>query len=138
MTGLTAGFVRSSGVFTPVSGLGLTTCLRLPDVAALRFGIGGTLLLPVLVRRGLAGVSWRRAAALACFGGVEFAPLAYAGFSLAPAAHGAVLLHGMLPLFTHALTRGGAGRALAPAHRRHRAHRGGRRAHGARQPRRSQ
>jgi drug/metabolite transporter (DMT)-like permease len=45
-------------------------------------------------------VAWRDAAALALFGGLGFALLAYAGFSLAPAAHGAVLLHGTLPLFT--------------------------------------
>jgi len=86
--------------FTLVSRLGLSSSLTLPDIAALRFGIGGALLLPVLLRHGLAGVRPRDAGALALFGGLGFAPLAYAGFSLAPAAHGAVLLHGTLPLFT--------------------------------------
>jgi drug/metabolite transporter (DMT)-like permease len=38
--------------------------------------------------------------AIAFLGGVGFALFAYAGLSLAPAAHGAVLLHGTLPLFT--------------------------------------
>jgi drug/metabolite transporter (DMT)-like permease len=33
-------------------------------------------------------------------GGLGFALFAYSGFFLAPAAHGAVLLHGTLPLFT--------------------------------------
>lgn len=91
--------------FTLVSRLGFSSALAWPDLAALRFGIGGTLLLPVLLRRGLHGVHWRKAAALAWFGGLGFALLAYTGFSLAPAAHGAVLLHGTLPLFTYAITR---------------------------------
>lgn len=91
--------------FTLVSRLGFASSLRLPDLAALRFGIGGTLLLPLLWRHGLDGVRWRHAVALALFGGLGFAPLAYAGFALAPAAHGAVLLHGTLPLFTAAILR---------------------------------
>jgi drug/metabolite transporter (DMT)-like permease len=86
--------------FTLVSRLGFSSSLTLPDIAALRFGIGGLLLLPVLLRYGLAGVRWRDAAGLALFGGLGFALVAYAGFALAPAAHGAVLLHGTLPLFT--------------------------------------
>jgi len=90
--------------FTLVSRIGFSSALTLPDIAALRFGIGGTLLLPVLLRHGLSGVSWRDAAALAFLGGLGFALFAYAGFSLAPASHGAVLLHGTLPLFTFALS----------------------------------
>ena len=89
--------------FTLVSRLGLTSSLSLPDLAALRFGIGGLLLLPVLLRHGLSAVTWREVAALAFFGGFGFALFAYAGFSLAPAAHGAVLLHGTVPLFTCAI-----------------------------------
>jgi drug/metabolite transporter (DMT)-like permease len=41
---------------------------------------------------------------LAVLGGVGFATCAYTGFALAPAAHGAVLLHGTLPLSTFALS----------------------------------
>jgi drug/metabolite transporter (DMT)-like permease len=89
--------------FTLVSRLGLSSALRLPDLAALRFGIGGALLLPVLLRGGLPRAAWRDAGALAFLGGLGFALLAYGGFSLAPATHGAVLLHGTLPLFTHAI-----------------------------------
>lgn len=89
--------------FTLASRLGLSSRLNLMDLAALRFGIGGILLLPILLRRGLRGVGWDHAAALALFGGLGFALLAYTGFSLAPAVHGAVLLHGTLPLFTYAL-----------------------------------
>ncbi|MFT4102757.1 MAG: DMT family transporter [Burkholderiaceae bacterium] len=86
--------------FTLVSRLGLATSLKLIDIAALRFSIGGLLLLPVLLRHGFSGIRLRDAAALAFFGGLGFASCAYTGFMLAPASHGAVLLHGTLPLFT--------------------------------------
>ena len=89
--------------FTLVSRLGFASSLKLMDIAALRFGIGGMIMLPVLWRYGLKGVRWRDAAALAFLGGLGFALCAYTGFSLAPAAHGAVLLHGTLPLFTFVL-----------------------------------
>ncbi|WP_395016447.1 DMT family transporter [Dongia sp.] len=101
LCGLLSVFLFSS--FTLASRLGFSSSLTLPDIAALRFGIGGMLLLPVLLRTGLAGVRWWQAALLALFGGLGFAPAAYAGFALAPAAHGAVLLHGTLPLTTLAV-----------------------------------
>ena len=91
--------------FTLASRLGLSSRLNLMDLAALRFGVGGILLLPVLLGSDLRGVGWPHAAALAFFGGLGFALLAYTGFSLAPAVHGAVLLHGTLPLFTYAVLR---------------------------------
>jgi len=91
--------------FTLVSKLGLASSLQVWDLALLRFGIGGLLMLPVLARHGVAGVRWRDALALASFGGVGFALCAYVGFALAPASHGAVLLHGTLPLSTVLLAR---------------------------------
>lgn len=95
-----AASVLLFSAFTLTSRLGLKTALTPADVAALRFGLGGTLLLPVFLRHGFAGLRWRDASALALFGGVGFASLAYSGFALAPAAHGAVLLHGTLPMTT--------------------------------------
>ena len=89
--------------FTLASRLGFASRLHLVDLAALRFGIGGLLLFPALLRVDLNRVGWRHAAALTLFGGVGFAPLAYGGFALAPASHGAVLLHGTLPLWTSVL-----------------------------------
>jgi peroxiredoxin/drug/metabolite transporter (DMT)-like permease len=103
--------------FTLVSRLGVASSLTMWDLAALRFGIGATLLAPVLVRRGLSGVAPRDAATLALTGGLGFALLAYGGFALAPAAHGAVLLHGTLPLTTLALL-GLGGRGGRPGYRR--------------------
>ena len=89
--------------FTLVSRLGLPSSLHVLDIAALRFGVSGMLLLPVLLHYGRAGIRWRDAAALTFTGGLGFALFAYHGFALAPAAHGAVLLHGTLPLFTFVL-----------------------------------
>jgi len=91
--------------FTLASRLGLASSLAPPDLAALRFGIGGLLMVPVLRVYGWRGVRRRDAAALALSGGLGFALLAYSGFALAPAAHGAALLHGTLPLFTFAIAR---------------------------------
>jgi drug/metabolite transporter (DMT)-like permease len=101
LCGVLSVFLFSS--FTLASRLGLTSSLTLPDIAALRFGIGGMLLLPVLLFHGLAGVPWKKAVLLAVLGGLGFALAAYSGFALAPAAHGAVLLHGTLPLTTLAI-----------------------------------
>lgn len=86
--------------FVLVSRAGLSTALTLPDIAALRFGIGGLLLLPIVLKHGLSGLRPAQALALSTLGGLGFALFAYAGFALAPAAHGAVLLHGTLSLTT--------------------------------------
>jgi drug/metabolite transporter (DMT)-like permease len=100
--------------FTLVSRLGLSSPLGPPDLMALRFGVGGLLLLPVVLRHGLSGLAWREAAAITVLGGLGFALLAYGGFALAPAAQGAVLLHGTLPLFTFLIV---AATSQARAHR---------------------
>jgi drug/metabolite transporter (DMT)-like permease len=104
--------------FTLVSRLGFSSSLRLLDIAALRFFISGMLMAPVLWHYGLAGVRWVDAVALAFCGGLGFALLAFTGFSLAPASHGSVLLHGTLALTTFGLawitsrTRATRGRAI--------------------------
>lgn len=109
--------------FTVVSRMGLSsTALTLPDLAMLRFGVAGLILLPVLLRKGLGPLKWWQAASLAMTGGLGFALFAYTGFQLAPASHGGVLLHGTIPLFTFVMawwitrsppsTKGGAGLML--------------------------
>ena len=90
--------------FMLVSRMGFASSLKLIDIAALRFSIGGLVLLPALLRHGFAGVRMRNAAALAFTGGLGFALCAYTGLMLAPASHGTVLVHGALPLFTFLLT----------------------------------
>jgi drug/metabolite transporter (DMT)-like permease len=69
------------------------------DLAALRFGVGGLLLLPVFLRAGAAtcaGVGWRRGVVLAVMSGVPMVLLMNTGLSLAPAAHGAAIQPGMV------------------------------------------
>ncbi len=99
--GLAVVFMFSG--FTLVSRLGFASSMKPQDIALLRFAVGGLVMLPILLRHGMAQVRWRDAAALAFCGGLGFALLAYTGFSLAPSSHGAVLLHGTLPLFTFVL-----------------------------------
>ena len=79
------------------------------DLAFVRFVFSGLLILPLLAwraRRGrllgaaLGGLSLGRSMALGLIAGVGYCTLAYSAFFLAPAAHGAVLLPGSLPLWT--------------------------------------
>lgn len=85
--------------FTLVSRWGAVTHAGPADLAALRFGVGGVLLAPFLLSAPVRAVGWRRAVVLALVGGTVFAGFAYGGLALAPASHGAVLLHGALPVF---------------------------------------
>ncbi|HVL76342.1 MAG TPA: EamA family transporter, partial [Noviherbaspirillum sp.] len=86
--------------FTLASRAGYAGALGPADIIALRFGVGGMILLPLFARHRLAGLSAAQAGALAASGGIGFALVAYNGLALAPASHGAVLMHGTLPLFT--------------------------------------
>ncbi len=65
------------------------------DLAALRFGFAGLILLPVFMRAGgfanCAGVGWGRGLALAIMSGVPMSLLQMTALSLAPAAHGATI-----------------------------------------------
>ena len=70
------------------------------DLAALRFGAAGTLLLPYLFTvgiRDLGGLGWLRGVALACLAGAPYSVVFFLGLSRAPAAHGAVLNPGLVP-----------------------------------------
>ena len=76
------------------------------DLAAVRFVVAGLLLLPVLVRHGVAdaaGIGWRRAVVLATVAGAPYTLLLYAGLALAPAAHGAVIITGGTPAISTVL-----------------------------------
>ena len=104
-TGAAAGLgvVALFSGFALVSRMASQTALQANDLAMLRFGIGAVLLLPLFLRSGLAGLTLWQAVKLAVFGGLGFALLAYAGLFLAPATHGAALIHGTLPLTTFIL-----------------------------------
>jgi drug/metabolite transporter (DMT)-like permease len=84
-----------------VTRLGVTTSLTALDITALRFGVAGLLLLPVLLRRGLAldRLGWIGLVALAFGGGAPFVLLVGAGLVFAPAAHAGALFPGVMPLF---------------------------------------
>lgn len=94
------GVIAIFAGFTLASRLGYATALGPLDIIALRFGVGGAILLPLFLRVGLGGLALWQAAVLAALGGWGFTLIAYTGLSLAPASHGAVLMHGTLPLFT--------------------------------------
>src|SRR5437763_17013146 len=82
-----------------VARLGLRASLTPWDIAALRFGVAGLLLLPYLLNKGLAlkRLGWVGLAAIVLGGGAPVL-LANAGLQFAPAAHAGALLPGVLPL----------------------------------------
>ncbi|MBT9599012.1 MAG: DMT family transporter [Vitreoscilla sp.] len=86
--------------FVLVSKFGLRTALVPWDLAAIRFAVAGSVMLPVALKQGLLGLGPRRVLSLAGSGGLGFALCAYWGFALAPAHHGSALIHGTLPLTT--------------------------------------
>jgi drug/metabolite transporter (DMT)-like permease len=83
-----------------VARLGVTTNLTPWDIAALRFGVGGLLLLPYLLRNGLAieRLGWTGLAALVLGCGAPMVLLVNAGLTFAPAAHAGGLFSGGVPL----------------------------------------
>jgi drug/metabolite transporter (DMT)-like permease len=83
-----------------VARLGLRTGLTPWDIAALRFGIGGLLLLPYLRQKGLAieRLGWVGLAAVVLGCGAPMVLLVNAGLLFAPAAHAGGLFSGIVPL----------------------------------------
>jgi drug/metabolite transporter (DMT)-like permease len=95
-----AAMLLYAGQFV-VSRWSIQRTLSLWDLAALRFAVAGLLLLPVAVRHGLAGaagIGWGRSIALAVAAGAPYTLLMYAGLTVAPAAHGAVIIPGATPV----------------------------------------
>ena len=82
-----------------VARLGLKTSLTPWDIAGLRFGVAGLLLLPYVVSNGLAlkHLGWIGLAAIVLGGGAPVL-LANAGLLFAPAAHAGALFPGVMPL----------------------------------------
>jgi drug/metabolite transporter (DMT)-like permease len=93
------GSVAIYGANFPLSRLATQQGLSPFDLAALRYGIAGVLLLPVFVRAGFttcAGIGWRRGVVLAILSGVPMALIMNTGLKYAPAGHGAALAPGMV------------------------------------------
>jgi len=82
-----------------VAGLGLRSSLTPWDIAAIRFGVAGLVLLPYVMQRGLAidRLGWIGLAALV-LGGAPTVLLANAGLLFAPASHAGALFPGVMPL----------------------------------------
>jgi drug/metabolite transporter (DMT)-like permease len=109
------GFVRGAfyglaavciwAAFIVVSRLGVRTSLTPWDVAAIRFGVAGVILLPYIVRKGLAleRLGWIGVAAIAIGCGAPMVLLVNAGLLFAPAAHGGALFPGVMPLMVAVL-----------------------------------
>jgi drug/metabolite transporter (DMT)-like permease len=93
--------------WSPITRLGVTTQLDAWDVATLRVGVAGILLLPVVLRRGLAldRIGWRGLALMIIGAGVPYVLLAAAGLGLAPAHDQAALNPGTVPLFVALIVR---------------------------------
>jgi drug/metabolite transporter (DMT)-like permease len=82
-----------------VARLGLRTSLTPWDIAALRFGVAGLILLPYVLNKGLAfdRLGWIGLAAIV-LGGAAPVFLANTGLLFAPAAHAGALFPGVMPL----------------------------------------
>ncbi|HJQ57576.1 MAG TPA: DMT family transporter [Vineibacter sp.] len=95
--GLAAVLIWSGNIV--VAGLGLRSSLTPWDISAIRFGVAGLLLLPYLMRYGLAldRLGWIGLAALV-LGGAPTVLLANAGLLYAPASHAGALFPGVMPL----------------------------------------
>lgn len=84
-----------------VTRLAVTTSLDAWDIAALRFGVAGLLLSPVLIQRGLARdrLGWLGLAAIIAGLGAPYALVAAGGLRFAPAWDQGALNPGCMPLF---------------------------------------
>jgi drug/metabolite transporter (DMT)-like permease len=80
--------------------LGVTTTIAAPDLAALRFAVAGLILLPIVLRRGLASdrLGLWGLAALVIGNGAPSVLLVGVGLLFAPVAHAGALTQGIVPL----------------------------------------
>ena len=70
------------------------------DLAALRYGVAGLVLVPYFCRLGLrdlGGIGWLKGICLSCLAGAPYMVVFFYGLSFAPASHGAVLNPGIVP-----------------------------------------
>ena len=85
--------------FNIVSRFGATTSFSPFDIAAMRYGVSGTIALPFFLRF-VPMRDWPRHAVLACVGGLAYGLCVYWGFAFAPSAHAGVFVNGGIPFWT--------------------------------------
>jgi drug/metabolite transporter (DMT)-like permease len=99
MSGFAAVSIWASwSVFTR---LAVTTNLNTWDITALRFGVAGLILAPMVIRRGLARdrLGWLGLAVIVAGNGAPYALIAAGGLQFAPAYASGALNPGCMPLF---------------------------------------
>ncbi len=81
--------------------LGIKTSLQPWDIVAIRFGVAGVILLPVLLSKGLAldKLGWMGVTVIVMGGGAPMVLVSYGGLLFAPAAHAASLYTALIPLY---------------------------------------
>jgi len=85
--------------FNIVSRFGSTATFTPFDLAAMRYGVSGTLALPFFLKL-VPPREWPRHAVLALVGGLGYGLLVYSGFAFAPSAHAGVFVNGGIPFWT--------------------------------------
>ena len=95
--GLAVPFIWGAWIVT--SRFGVTHSLTPYDVTALRVGVASLIVLPILLTRGLSGLSLVRAFVISVGVGAPFALASFGGMALAPVAHAGVLTNGSMPIF---------------------------------------
>lgn len=101
--GLALGLLAASvwGSYLAMARAGVSAGLHATDIAAIRYGVAGSIMLPWLLRHGImgmAGMGMMKGAALTLLVGPLFVITGVSGYSFAPLAHGAVIQPAALTL----------------------------------------
>lgn len=94
-----AGTILIWSGFVLVARMGGTSVLNAFDITALRFGMAAIILFPLWLFWKPIPLFNKTVLSLALTGGVGYSLVVYFAFNHAPAAHGAVLISGLLPFF---------------------------------------
>jgi drug/metabolite transporter (DMT)-like permease len=99
--------------------LGIRTRLAPQDIVAIRFAVAGLILLPYLLKKGLAvdRLGWTGLAAIMVGGGAPMVLVAYGGLLFAPSAHAASLYTALIPLYVAILAAAVLGEIFTGAKR---------------------